>query len=535
MKKIIAIIAILMLSVGYTHAQDTERYSIKNLDINDEYSNFGTSYYGSDKIIYASPRKGFKLVKNVWEPNEQPFLDLYIGDIAEDGEITNVTKLNKDVNSKYHEADVVYTNDLQTVYFTRDNYYKGKENKAKDGMINLAMFKADVVAPGEWKNIEPMPFNNPEYSVGHPALSPDNKTLYFVSDIPGGFGQTDIYKVAINDDGTYGSPVNLGPKVNTAGREMFPFMADNNILYYSSDKAGGMGNLDIYAVKLDGRSEGINLGAPINSFNDDFAFLKNSGDDYGYFSSNRASGKGDDDIYYFKELVPLKMPCTQLAEGVVRDKNTGKRIPGALVVLYDADGNEIEVQIVKEDAKFAFDIDCESAYKVVGSKEGYTEDSKEFTSNTKLELGLDLGLNIAKETEPEVATGVTKSEYDSCQLALDNVNNIYFDLDKSYIRPDAASELDKVVKIMKRCPNIKIEASSHTDSRASNEYNEALSQRRAQSTVDYIVNVGGISPDRIHAVGYGETRLRNRCKDGVKCSEAEHQVNRRTQFDISNY
>jgi outer membrane protein OmpA-like peptidoglycan-associated protein len=533
MKKIIAIVAILMLSVGYSHAQETERYSIKDLDINNQYSNFGTSYYGGDKIIYASPRKGSKIVKNVWEPNEQPFLDLYIGDIAEDGEITNPVKLNKDVNSKYHEADVVYTNDLQKVYFTRDNYLNGKVLKAKDGMVHLGLYKADVVAPGEWKNIEPMPFNNPEYSVGHPALSPDNKTLYFVSDISGGYGQTDIYKININDDGTYGSPVNLGAKVNTAGREMFPFMANNNILYFSSDKPGGMGNLDIYAAKLDGRSEPINLGAPINSFNDDFAFLKKPGDDHGYFSSNRLSGKGDDDIYYFKELVPLKMPCTQVAEGVVRDKNTGRRVPGALVILYDEDGNEIEVQIVKEDAKFSFDVDCESNYKVEASKENYSQDNKEFVSNAELDLGIDLDLAIDKEA---VAQGtVTKVEYDNCQEALDNIDNIYFDLDKSYIRPDAASELDKVVKIMKRCPNIKIEASSHTDSRASKKYNEALSQRRAQATVDYIVNYGGISPDRIHAVGYGETRLRNRCSDGVKCSEEEHQVNRRTQFDISNY
>jgi outer membrane protein OmpA-like peptidoglycan-associated protein len=535
MKKIVAILAILILSVGYIQAQETERYSIKNLDINNEYSNFGTSYYGKDKIIYASPRKGSKMIKSVWKPNDQPFLDLYIGDVAQDGEITNVTKLNKDVNSRYHEADVVYTNDLKTVYFTRDNYYEGELDKDKEGMVHLGLFRADVVDSGEWKNVEPLPFNNPEYSVGHPALSPDNKTLYFVSDIPGGYGQTDIYKVSINEDGTFGSVINLGSKVNTPGREMFPFMASENILYYSSDKPGGMGNLDIYAAKLDGRSDAINLGMPINSFNDDFAFLKRVGDDYGYFSSNRTSGKGDDDIYYFKELVPLKMPCNQVAEGVVRDKNTGRRIPGALVILYDAEGNELDVQIVKEDAKFTFDVDCESNYKVVGSKSNYSEDSKEFTSNAELELGLDLDLNIESEAPKASEAVVAKAEYDSCQEALDNINNIYFDLDKSYIRPDAASELDKVVRIMKRCPNIKIEASSHTDSRASHKYNEALSQRRAQSTVDYIVNVGGISPDRIRAVGYGETRLRNRCSDGVKCSETEHQVNRRTQFDISNY
>ena len=532
MKRNTILLAIFMLSVGYMLAQDTERYTIKNLGVNNELSNFGTTYYGEGKIIYASPRKASVVIKNLWKPNEQPYLDLFIGDINEDGEITNIEKLNKDVNTRYHEAEVAYTNDLQTVYFTRDNYYDKDLRKDSEGITHLALFKAEVISSGEWTNVVEMPFNNPNYSVGHPTLSADNKTLYFVSDIPGGFGQTDIFKVSINQDGTYGTPINLGSQVNTAGREMFPFMADNNVLYYSSDRAGGMGNLDVYAVRLDGKSEPINLGMPINSFNDDFAFLKRKGDDYGYFSSNRAGGKGDDDIYYFKELLPLPMPCNQLAEGIVTDKSTGRRIPGALVLLFDSSGKEIDSQIVKEDARFTFDIDCESNYKVVGSKQNYSEDTKEFTSNSELELGLNLDLSITKEEKTE---DVAKVEYDRCQEALDNINNIYFDLDKSYIRADAASELDKVVKIMKRCKNIKVEASSHTDSRASDKYNEALSQRRAQATVDYITKVGGISPERITAIGYGETRLRNRCSDGVKCSEPEHQMNRRTQFDISNY
>lgn len=540
MKNIYLYLTVLLFSVGLVTAQETEeRYTIKNLEVNNELSNFGTTYYGEDKIVYASPRKGSKMIKNVWDPNDQPYLDLFIGDVAEDGEITNPTRINKAVNSRYHEADVTYTNDMQTVYFTRDNYYEKDLNKDDEGMVHLAMYRADVVSPGEWTNVVEMPFNDKDYSVGHPTLSPDNKTLYFVSDIPGSYGMTDIFKVAVYEDGTYGQPINLGPQINTPGKEMFPFMADDNFLYYSSDKAGGMGNLDIYAARLDGKSEPINLGMPINSYKDDFAFLKKKGADYGYFSSNRGGGKGDDDIYYFKELEPLAMPCNQLAEGVVTDKNSGRRIPGALVILYDANGNELDSQIVKEDAKFAFDVDCESGYKVVGSKELYSEDTKEFVSNANLELGLDLGLAIAKDpiVAPIAAVnpGVNSAEYDRCQGALDLIDNIYFDLDKSYIRPDAASELDKVVKIMRRCPNIHVEASSHTDSRASHSYNESLSQRRAQSTVDYIVQVGGIDGQRIQAVGYGETRLRNRCADGVKCLEVEHQMNRRTQFDVSNY
>jgi outer membrane protein OmpA-like peptidoglycan-associated protein len=528
MKKLNILIAILMLSVSFSFAQDTERYTIKLLEeCNDNLSNFGTTFYGENQVIYSSPKKGIQIVKNKWKPNDQPYLELYLADMQEDGELVNRKKIGKDVNSKYHESNVAFTNDMSTVYFSRDKYYDKKLDKDNQGVTHISMYRADVVSPTEWTNVVPMPFNNKEYSVGHPTLSADNNTLYFSSNMN---GNDDIYYVKILGDGAYGDPVNLR-QVNTDGSERFPFMAENNMLYFSSDKSGGMGKLDVYVVKLDGHSAPVNLGMPINSYNDDFAFTLKKGADYGYFSSNRGSGKGDDDIYYFKQTGDL--PCNQIAEGIVTDKNSGRRIPRALVVLYDENGKELDSQVVGEDAKFVFDIDCTSKYKVVGSKEMYSEDSKEFVSNANLELGLDLGLAIEKAMDNPKS--VTASQYDQCQGALDLINNIYFDLDKSYIRADAASELDKVIKIMKRCKNIHVEASSHTDSRASHEYNEALSERRARETVNYIVNVGGIDGTRINAVGYGETRLRNRCSDGVRCTEAEHQMNRRTQFDITNF
>jgi len=530
-KKLNILIVLLMLSLSFSFAQDNERYSIKHLEeCNDELSNFGTTFYGENQMIYSSPKKVSRVVKNVWEPNEQAYLELYLADINEDGELVNRKKINSEVNSKYHESNVAFTNDLQTVYFSRNKYYKKKLDKDQFGMTHIAMYKADVVSPGVWSNVVEMPFNDSEYSVGHPTLSEDNNTLYFSSNMN---GSDDIYRVAINGDGSYGDPVNL-LQINTVGSERFPFMAENNMLYFSSDKPGGMGKLDVYAVKLDGKSDPVNLGMPINSYRDDFSFTKKKGADYGYFSSNRGSGKGDDDIYFFKELEGL--PCNQIAEGIVTDKKSGRRIPNALVILYDAAGKELDTQIVGADAKFAFEVDCESSYKVHGSKENYSFDEKTFTSNANLELGLDLGLGIEKETTPVLSTpAVTASQYDACQGALDNINNIYFDLDKHYIRADAASELDKVVRIMRRCSMINVDATSHTDSRASHAYNEALSQRRAQATVDYITNIGGISPNRINAIGYGETRLRNECADNVKCSEPKHQMNRRTQFEISNY
>ena len=531
MKKINILITILLLSVSFSFAQDTERYTIKLLEeCNDELSNFGTTFYGDNQMIYSSPKKKAVMIKNNWKPNQQPFLELFLADIAEDGELVNRVKINKNVNTRYHESNVAFTKDMQTVYFSRDKYYQRHLDKDKVGMTHIAMYKADVISPEVWSNVVEMPFNSSEYCVGHPTLSNDEKTLYYSSEMA---GSDDIYSVSINEDGTYGEPVFL-TQVNTAGSERFPFMAENNMLYFSSDKPGGLGNLDVYAVRLDGRSKPLNLGMPINSFQDDFSFTLKNSDNYGYFSSNRNSGKGDDDIYYFKQTGDL--PCNQVAEGIVTDKNTGKIIPRALVVLYDEKGTELDFQVVGSDAAFSFDIDCTSKYKVVGSKELYSEDSKEFVSNANLELGLDLGLGLDKAPlTPTSVTPVLPSQYDRCQGALDLINNIYFDLDKYYIRADAASELDKVVRIMKKCPNIHVEASSHTDSRSSHAYNETLSQNRAQSTVDYITKIGGISSSRINAIGYGETRLRNKCADNVKCSETDHQMNRRTQFEITNY
>jgi outer membrane protein OmpA-like peptidoglycan-associated protein len=498
-------------------------------NLNDEYSNFGTTCYDEDKIIFASPRNSSKIIKNVWEPNEQPFLDLYIVTIDKNGEIRDVNKLNLDVNSRYHDADVVYTNDLKTVYFTRDNYYNNKLKKDDDGKVHLALFRADVVEYGKWENVVEMPFNNKDYSIGHPALSPDNKTLYFVTDVPGTFGKTDIYKVAINSDGTYGTPENLGDKINTTYREMFPYISENDIMYFSSDRGGGYGNLDIYFVRLDDDSKPIKLPLPINSFEDDFAFLKKKGDDFGYFSSNRPGGKGDDDIYYFIELEP-SLDCRQTVTGVVVDKNNGELIPGDIVVLFDKEGNEKGTKIVKEDAKFEFKVKCDSKYIVKAFKENYSFAIKEIktTDSAKLELELPLEKLSKKETKIVYKT----PPISECQIALEKVDNIYFDLDKAVITPLAAIELDKVIYVMKKCPNIHVIASSHTDSRASFEYNLDLSQRRAESTVNYIVNKGGIARHRLTAVGYGETRLLNRCKDDVECSEEDHSVNRRTQFDV---
>lgn len=501
-----------------------EKFTIKNLKINNAYSNFGTTFYGEDKVVYASPKKESYIIKNVWKGNNQPFLDLFIGDIADDGELVNVKPFSKKINTRYHEADVAFTKDKKTVYFSRNNYLDKKYKKDSTGINLIQLYRAGINENGDWVNIEPMPFNNDQYQTGHPTLSANEKTLYFISDMPGGFGKTDVYKAAINTDGNIGEAINLGPIINTPEREMFSFISGNDELYFSSDgRKDGFGGLDIYVSKIteNNITEPQNLGKPLNSEKDDFSFILNYETRRGYFSSNRVGGKGDDDIYTFIQNIPIEFECNQIVNGNITESNSGKLLPGALVILYDNLNNELNRTIVGNDAHFNFEIDCNKSYKLVGSKDKYSTDIKEFysTEENKLEIPLSLA---SEEFVIEGGKCIVK------------INPIYFDFDKANIRPDAVLELDKVVAVMNKYPEIIIEGSSHTDSRGTFKYNKDLSSRRAASTVAYIISKG-ISSNRIYSKGYGELQLINGCADGVKCSENEHQFNRRTEFEIVNY
>lgn len=522
MIKNLALIFIL-LSTLIVESQEV-KYAIKNLNINNNYSNFGTTFFGENQVVYASPRKHSYIIKNVWKGNNQPFLDLFIGDIAEDGELLNVKPFSKEINTRYHEADVAFTKDHKTVYFSRNNYLNNKYTKDSTGVNLIQLYRARISSSGEWEQIEPMPFNNDHYQTGHPTLSKDERTLYFISDMPGGYGKTDVYKASIGLDGSIGVPINLGPVINTAEREMFSFISGDEELYFSSDgRKEGLGGLDIYVSKIteNGVSEPQNLGKPINSDKDDFSFILNYESRRGYFSSNRAGGKGDDDIYTFVQDIPLEFECNQLVKGTVVEKNSGNLLPNSEVILQDKSGNVLHKIVTGENAEFTFEIPCNQSYKLTGSKENYSTDLAEFFSTEGKELIIPLQL-VSQEFTLERGKCLVK------------INPIYFNFDKSDIRPDAALELDKVVAVMKKYPELIIEGGSHTDSRGTFSYNEALSTRRAISTVDYIISKG-INPDRISAKGYGEIQLVNNCADGVNCTEKEHQFNRRTEFVIVNF
>ena len=517
MKKYI-IIAILF-SVSSMFAQTTAgKYTIKNINVNTQYADFGTTYFGSDSIIFSAPTKK-AMIRNVWKPNEQPYLDLYIGAIGEEGEITDKQKVKGNINTKFHEAIVTFTKDMKTVYYTGNNNYQNIIKNDTTGVLRLQLYKAKVMPDGAWTDAEKLPFNNDEYSTGHPALSADGKKLYFVSDRPGSIGGTDIYVVDIKSDGTYSSPKNLGKNVNTQGKEMFPYLTDDNLIYYSSDGRSGKGGLDIFANRMYDTtiSRALNLGAPVNSASDDFALILKDGK--GYFSSSRAEGKGDDDIYSFLTNEPLNIECTQEVIGIVKDKESQKIIAGAEIKLLDTAGVVLETVTSDENGVYHFTVKCNATYKISGGKETFQSDKKGLiTVNDIVEKPIEVNLVLA----PEVIANKI------------NIENIYFNLDKSNIRKDAAAELDKLVQIMKDNPDFIIEAGSHTDSRQTKAYNNRLSERRAKSTVRYVISKG-ISRKRITAKGYGETQLTNKCSDDVKCTDEEHQANRRTEFVVVNF
>ena len=301
MKKILT--TTLLLSTLFIVAQTTPgKHLVKLQDVNTKLADFGVAFFGEGKVVFASPSDKVTIVKRVWRENGQPYLDLYVGDIDSTGAIVNKRKFEGEVNRRLHEGSVVFTKDLKTVYFSANNYNeKEKSIRGTKGFDNIQMYKATVSDEGIWSNIEKLPFNSNDFQTGLPTLNNDDSKLYFVSDREGGLGKTDIYVVDIKSDGTYSEPKNLGSRINTEEREMFPFMADDNILYFSSNGHPGHGNLDVFASKIFDNtvSPALNLEQPVNSAKDDFAYIINESAQKGFFSSNRAEGKGDDDILFF--------------------------------------------------------------------------------------------------------------------------------------------------------------------------------------------------------------------------------------------
>lgn len=370
---------------------DNNQFKIFNLDINTDKEDFGVSYY-QNKVVFASSRKHTLPFKHIWNWNNFPFLNLYEGDISSNSKIVNVKRLSKEVNKKYHEGPASFSEDGNLMVFTRNNY----DEKSSNGETKLTMFYREKNDEGEWKEIIPFKFNNKEYSVGHPALTPDGKTLYFVSDMPGGIGETDLYKIErVNNEWTI--PVNLGKEINTEGKEMFPFYHQDGVLFFASEGHVGLGGLDIFVSKVGGDgsfSEVKNLGYPLNDSKDDFALVLDSNQQHGFFSSNRDGGKGSDDIYAFNLLKPLKF-CKEI-KGITLD-NENNILSSVTVFLLNDLGETIEEVSSNEKGEYSFCVQPGN-YKLKGTLAKYFDgDNKAIVSEESNE---EVNANVILEKDP---------------------------------------------------------------------------------------------------------------------------------------
>ena len=610
--------------------EDKGQFKIKNLEINSEQEDFAAVFY-QDKVLFASSREGVKSVRREWNWNQLPFLDIYQADKGEGNELNMATPFKRQLNKKFHEGPVCFSPDETRMVFTRNNY----EHKSSDGLVKLQLFISELVG-GEWQKPVGFTHNSAEYSVGHASFSADGKWLYFASDMPGGLGGVDLYKVEITSEG-YGEPMNLGDKVNTEGNEMFPNIHESGMLFFASNGLIGLGGLDVFVAELkDGDKIGkvMNLGAPVNTNKDDFSLTLDKTGKNGYFSSNREGGKGDDDIYSFDLLKPIKFG--KFLKGVVKDTE-GNLLSKVKFTLLNIKSDKIGLMESNEEGEFEFTIPEDFNFTLLGSKEKYLGVNKKILRSededvifVEVELEKDPGLslyalitdkktgfpiedvtlkvldnltgvneeyvtsdqgdffrpltekklndrgsyNITLEKKGYLSKTVTyNTQFDKegryeihakLDLTLEpieiggdlskiiDINPIYFDLGKSKIRPDAATELDKIVKVMNENPTMVIELGSHTDSRGSDASNRSLSDRRAKASAAY-VSERIMGPERIYGKGYGEStpntvdasldggvatqvltddfinplKSKNR-----KLFDKYHQFNRRTEFLI---
>lgn len=587
-----------------TIMQDSMIYAIRNSDINSSSSDFAPGFFINNKVIFSSSRGDGAKSQRMYKRTEQPYLNIFLADIGVDTTLKNVSSISKKINTRYHESTMTYVPGDNMVYFTRNNYLNGTLSKSKTQNLKLAMFSANYDSnTDEWGEMSAFPHNNPEYSVGHPSINMSRTKLYFVSDMPGGFGGTDIYYSERKDE-SWSTPVNAGPKINTSGDEMFPFMVTDSLMYFSSNGHVGLGGLDLYFTNVFDDSPVFNAGYPASTKDDDFAFICYPNEIAGFFSSSRRGGKGDDDIYEFR-IIPVD---TVSISGTAYDMVTMQPIAGVIIQVPTEDGSVVEV-MTDAQGKYVLKAPYKSELVIEGKKPGYlpgTGTGKPNPRSSKLDR-VDVKLRkfdamsngkviYAENNTPaegalvrllEITSGDTmvidsvvigkKGTYEfplfakksytvvvtqegfARQTASFNTNNpadknftrdfklfkpkvgevvrldnIYYDYNSAVIRADAALELNKLVQILNDNPTMKIELSSHSDSRGGDKYNLDLSDKRAKAAVTYIISQG-IGSDRLYGKGYGELKILNHCKNDVKCTDEEHQFNRRTEFTITAF
>lgn len=485
--------------------------------INTKAQDFGTSYFG-DKVVYASSNSGSKIFKRKYRYNHQPFLNVYVAELKS-GQLVNPKLFDAAINTKLHDGPACFSNNGREMAFTGNNIHDEKSDQFAELQILFSSY-----VDHHWTTPVPFAFNDLNHSSGLPFLTSDGQTLYFVSDMPGGYGGTDLYKSVKNSNGVWSEPLNLGKEINTEGDEMFPFISESEqVLYFASNGHFGIGGLDIFSAELLGRGYGTvtNLGAPLNTKDDDYAYMINATNE-GFFSSNRSGGKGSDDLYGFSWV-----PQGKTIVGISKD-SANAIISGVLVELYNDKGTVLAAVRSDEKGNYSFPVAAGMNFVLSGNKSTYTE------GRTHTDSYGETTVIVADVVLTPVQKAIVKVPKHNL-TSLIKLKPIYFDFNQSVIRKDAAVELDKVVKLMNNHPDMLVELASHTDCRGAEVYNDSLSAHRAQETVAYIRKRIS-NPERITGFGYGERQLINGCScegDEVStCTEWGHQRNRRTEFFV---
>ena len=598
-------------------SKNSDAYKVDTVSFNSAENDFSPAYFAQGKIVFTSSRAKTQWInrKHGWTNNN--YYGVYTTEKGSDGKYLKPTKFMRDLQSKYNDGPICFSQDKTTVYFTR-NTSGGKTGKSSDGNFKLKIFEAKLNIDG-FEKVTELSFNSLEYNCAHPAVSLDGKTLYFTSDMPGGFGGLDIWYSKLGDDGKWSTPLNMGEKINTKGNEMFPYVAFNGLFYFSSNAQEGLGGLDIYEAKIktDGTVGKIyNMGIPVNSSADDFGIIFSDDMKSGYLSSNRKNGNMDDDIYSFSVLRDVKRGKDVIIKAVEKG-NESVVIPNAKIK-FNSDSavanDKGEVTIfIEEDTQYALVAKADKYFEATDELSTKSSDQDEFTKTIALEKDPDLSLlafvldsktnqsiegvkveikdavnGVLFDAANTTATGeyrkpligkkigdkisfkislekqgylpktvsfdysiskpgeirlnellnmtIGKVEVGGDLAKMIDMKPIYFDLGKSKIRPDAAIELDKVVKIMKEYPGMTVELGAHTDCRSAAAANMKLSTARAKASATYIASKG-IPRERITGKGFGESKLLNGCACEGKlvsnCTEEDHERNRRTEFIIT--
>ncbi len=536
------------------------RFEILNLPLNTRFSEFG-AFPDGDTLVFSGVGRTFGLLDKKYKWNDERYLDLLSIPIGRTMIDTIVTAYNKKLNTVMHEGNAVFTKDGKTIYFTRNYVKNGKRAKNSEKVSVMQIFKADFDGK-EWVETASLPFNSTDFSTEHPAISTDGQTLYFSSDMPGGFGSFDLYKVSVNG-GVFGIPENLGSNINSEKREQFPFVSTDGKLYFASDGHGGYGSLDVLVADIlpNGFDVVKNVGLPVNSGYDDFSFNINSDTKEGYFASNRPGGNGSDDIYRLVETKPLIIEdCSQVIAGTVTDKDSKLPITEATVTLSDGDHQLITTVITAADGAFSFKVGCNEKFTVEASKPLYSKDSRNLSlkeergkiNDASMVLQSDAAKKaaedlvkeaekkqqdiVAEEKKKERIANIMAKEKDVVkdgERLLIKTEPIYFDYDLWYIRKESKPILNRVIDLMKKYPEMVVEIGSHTDVRGTFEYNRDLSAKRAASTREYFLE-HGIPENRVSAKGYGESKPIIKCVPDDACNEEQHELNRRSEFVIED-